>query len=109
MRLAVYIDWLITIVILIIGLYHILLLIPMELIGAWLGQTIIVGVQNQKISTFNIIVYLLILCGTIVLVVEWKHKTLSFWLKIAGVTSVVISKLIWPLILLPYYARVLTG
>lgn len=104
-KFKVFIDWLVTIIVLVIGLYNIILLVPMELIGALMGQTIVSGVQYQKISAVNIILYLIFLSGIIALVIKWKKKTISFWLKILGATSIIICKLLWALILLPQYIK----
>ncbi len=104
-RFKVFIDWLVTIIILVIGLYNIILLVPLEFIGALMGLTIVTGVQYQKISAVNIILYLILLSAIIALIMKWKNKTISFWLKIVGATSIIICKLLWALILLPQYIK----
>lgn len=109
-KLYKFFDWIITLAILTIGmLYLIFPLIPEEFLGIIMGGTVVRFVLYEPVNVLDIALYVIPLG----LLYTWgfikKKRSVTFWLKTAGITMVVISWLFVNMVTGPLYYQGFTG
>ncbi len=103
-KLYKFFDWIITLAILTIGIFHLTFaLVPPEYLKKIMGGNITIAVMCGTVTLLNFFSYI----SPLGLLYTWgfikKKRSVTFWLKTAGITMAVISWLLLNMATGPLY------